>query len=784
MNEQFKRINQIFEKAEKDNRTFLLEHEVYQMLEVMDIPVPRFRFLKRGEAIEAKDLDRFPSDTLVLKIVSPSIFHKSDVGGVRFVPKDLHKINETCRKMEKEVPDIYMDWIKARSPSSHLGRNEDSQYMNIEDIHGILICEAVAYEREGLGSELLIGLRSSREFGTVLTVGLGGKDVEYLNERIKEGQAVAVGSVHLLQRENILPLIKPLAFFDKLAYEHRGQKAILSQEHLVDICFQFLQVGAHFSSLNLRNNYVIEEAEVNPFVIRQKKLVALDGLCRFSKSHLKVKTRPFEDIKYILHPKKIGIIGVSERMNLGHIILNNMLRRGFPKENVYIVKPGIEEIEGCACVPSISDLPEAVDLFVLTLAADQSYDVMRELMTHEKARSVIIISGGLGEKQGTEHLEESIKKLLEKGREQGKLTPVVNGGNCLGIFSMPGKYDTTFIPDYKLYKLPRSNVKKTGLVYLSQSGAFMISRMSNLPSIEPLYAVSIGNQIDITIADYLKYLKNDDHAKFFAIYLEGFLSGDGLAFAQAANEIAAQEGKTVIVYKAGRTPEGQAATASHTASIAGDYRLAYSILKQAGVVIADSLSEFENFIKAFCYFQGKKVRGNRIALVSNAGFECVIMSDNLKNDEELMLPEFSPSTEKRLKEILSPLGIERLQDIHNPLDTTPVADDETFCRVVEVILEDQNIDCAVVSPLPMTPSMQTLPASEYHRENLSQKESLAFRLVEVFKKTDKPFVVNVDSGEIYQPLVDVLENEGVPTFRRCDEAVRFLRKYINAVLKS
>lgn len=113
-------------------------------------------------------------------------------------------------------------------------------------------------------------------------------------------------------------------------------------------------------------------------------------------------------------------------------------------------------------------------------------------------------------------------------------------------------------------KLPRITGQKTNLAYISQSGAFMISRMSKLPNIEPLYAISVGNQIDLTISDYLNYFKDDEKAKLFGIYVEGFLTGDGLALAKAAREIVKQEGKMIVLYKAGRTPEGQAATASHT----------------------------------------------------------------------------------------------------------------------------------------------------------------------------------------------------------------------------
>lgn len=777
----FDKIDRVFHDAEKDNRSFLLEHEVYWILKEAGIQTPLFLFIKKGEGVSKQDLSRFQTAKLILKVVSPIITHKSDVGGVRFVRKNVETVNETIREMLASLPEKYRDWAHDFNLSEReLGISTKEIE---EDIRGFLVCEAVDYEKIGFGSELLLGLRSSREFGPIVTMGIGGVEVEYLNERLKEGKAVSIASAHLLQEEETLRVLEPLAFYGKLVNKFRGREPLISKEELIETYSRFIELGRYYSEYMKNSDFVIEEAEVNPFVISNKRLVALDGMCRFSRNHQEVKQRPVEKVKCLLKPQTIGIIGVSEKMNTGHIILNNILKQGFPRENVFVVKPGIKEIEGCVCIPDVSQLPREVDMFVLTVSAEQSYQLVKEIVKYEKARSIIIISGGIGEKEGTQSLENNIKGLLSQGRMDKKLTPVINGGNCLGIFSKPGKYNTIFIPDYKLYKLPRTDIQKSNLVYICQSGAFMISMMSKIPQIEPLYAVSIGNQIDLTVSDYLNYLKNDDEARIFAVYVEGFVSGDGLAFARAAREITRQKGKTVLVYKAGRSPEGRAATASHTASVAGDYTASRSILEKVGVVITETMYEFEDFIKNLCYLSGKKVRGNRVALVSNAGFECVVMSDNLKCNEELKLAEFSPGTVQKISEVLKPAGIDKLQDVQNPLDLTPMANDESFCRCVQLVLEDENVDCAVISPVPMTPAMETLVPSRFHRENIFNEGSTPMRLARIFNESDKPFVISIDSGAIYQPMRDLLEKKGVPTFRRCDDAVKFLRKYINRFLK-
>jgi len=591
---------------------------------------------------------------------------------------------------------------------------------------------------------------------------------------------VAIGSAHLLGRDQIEGLLEPLAFFDKLVKGFRGKPAPISRNILIEAFDRFRRLSAHFSPYSRKSAFVIEEAEVNPFVVRNGALVPLDGVCRFSRHHAAGRPRLSADLKFLLHPQSIGIIGVSERMNLGHLILNNILREGFPKERIFVVKPGLADIEGCRCFSAVADLPETVDLFVLTLAADQNVGVMTELVAAQKARSVIMIAGGLGEKKGTEGIEEEIKRLLKKSRRDKKLTPVVNGGNCMGVYSRPGHYDTTFVPGYKL---PSPVKRNTQLVYICQSGAFMASRFSKIPEAESLYAVSLGNQIDLTASDYLDYLGAHASAPLYALYIEGFQPGDGLALAKAAAEIV-RKGKSVLVYKSGRSAEGRRATSSHTASVAGDYAVCRAIMESAGVFVAETLAEFEHAIRALPALAGKTVRGRRIGLISNAGFECVILADSLKNGFELELAAIAEPTKARIAQILKPLGIDRLQDIRNPLDLTPVADDAAFAGCVEALLSDPNVDGAVVSPVPMTAAMQTLAAAETHPENMSSPQSIGPRLVEIVRRTAKPVVVNLDAGSLYNPLARMMGGEGVPIFRRSDEALRFLGKYIHGGLRA
>ncbi|HEX9901540.1 MAG TPA: acetate--CoA ligase family protein [Acidobacteriota bacterium] len=782
MDIRFDIIRRLFERAEKEGRRFLLEPEVYDMLEAAGLAAPGRFFLNRGEKPDRKRLEALGCAEVVVKVVSPLIQHKTDVGGVAFVPADPAAVERACAAMLHSLPGRYALWAERFGHGSQPGGARPVSAQDIEaSIRGFLVLEKVEFEKSGFGQELLLGLKNSREFGPVVTVGAGGLDVEYLNERLKEGRALCLASAHLLEKADILRHLEPLAVFDKLTRDFRGRPAILPEQELAATYALFQALAAHFSALAPEPGFVIEEAEVNPFVVRAGKLVPLDGLCRFSRDRTPSSSRQAQDIRRLLRPESIGIVGVSEKMNLGHIILNNILRQGFPREKVVVVKPGLKEIEGCRCVPTVAEIPGAVDLFVLTVGAEQSLGLMRELVIGAKARSVIIISGGMGEKEGSQALEAEIRRLIVDNRRQGIPAPVVNGGNCMGILSKPGRYDTTFIPEHKMV-WPAGG--KTGLAFISQSGAYLISRLSKMQGLEPRYAISLGNQIDLTASDYLNALVDEPESRLFAFYIEGFRPGDGFVLARAVVE-AVRRGKQVLIYKSGRTAEGRRATSSHTASVAGDYNVCRAVLEEAGAFVAETLFEFESDLQGLLFLEGKKVRGRRAGLVSNAGFECVIMSDSLKNGkpgERLELAAYSEKTRARLLELLGSLGIDKLQDINNPLDLTPVADDVVFAECSRAILEDDNVDCAVVSPVPMTPAMQTLPAGPGHREDFLKPTSVVERLIAIFRATDKPLVVNIDAGPKYDPMAAALERAGLPVFRRSDEAVRFLRKFINKML--
>lgn len=747
---------ELFDRAAAEGRDTLLEHEVYALLAAVGLPVPRHLFVPAGSAISPAALAALGADAagVVVKVVSPVVLHKSDVGGVAFCAAEPGVVEATCARVLAEVA--------ARAPAV------------ADTLRGCLLVERVPFENVGYGAELLFGLRRTREFGAVLTVGAGGLDVEHLATRLAPDAAAATTAAELFDADAFEAQLARLAMFGKIAAPFRGRPARVAPATLVDTARRLARLGA------LAGPFVIEELEVNPFVIRESVLYPLDGLCRFSlRTDTERQTAP-KDLTPLLRPATLALIGVSEKMNLGHVILRNVLAAGFAPQAITLVKPGLEMLDGCRCVPSVEAMPAPVDLFVLTLAAEQCPEVLAALTAQAKARAVILIAGGMGETQNGAALESAMRRTLAEARAAGRPAPVVNGGNCLGIVSRPGAYDTTFIP---AHKHPPASARPlapgAGLALVSQSGAFLLSRTSKLPHLAPRYQVSLGNQLDVTVSDHLAALAEDPGVRQVALYLEGLQPGDGLPLARAVRTLT-RSGRDVLVYKAGRSPEGRAATSSHTASVAGDYGVFRAVMTQAGAQVVETLRDFEARLMLLTGLEGRPVRGRRVGLMSNAGFECVVLADHL--GATLRPATLGEATRMAISEALHRQGIDRLQDVHNPLDVTPVADDRTFGACATALLGDPGVDAAVIANVPMTGALETLAAGAEHTEDLTRPDAWAARMRRLFAQTDKPVVFCVDAGELYTPLATHLAEAGLPVFRHADEAVAALAAYVDARL--
>lgn len=751
-----KQLNDLIALAKKEKRDALTEPEGVEILKAMGVRVP-VSVQVRG-SIELASIAPIPGEKIVIKVVSSEILHKTEAKGVAIVQNSKETIKATIEDMESRFKAFKVD--------------------------GYTLNEFVSFEPR-LGHEIIVGYRFTMDFGPIVTFGPGGIYTEFLAKTFKTGVSNLFLSPYGASRDTLKKALKDNAIRNILCAGLRGTKPAIEEDKLIDLLMAFLNAAPLFA----RNG--ITDFEVNPFVVMNNELVALDALVKLGNiSNDKDRTlsvdsdgiivntaqsiRPVEKIEKLLIPKSAAVIGVSEKgVNNGRIILRNLIENGFDTKRLYVVKPGIDEIDGCKCVPDVASLPEKVDLFVLVIPAAQAPACITELAELDKAESIIVIPGGLEEKSGTEALVEKMNAALSASRLTKSRGPLINGGNCLGIRSVPGRYNTLFIPEHKL-PMPKGKVAPVAIV--SQSGAFAICRMTKNPYLNPKYTITCGNQMDVSIGDYLEYLTHDKEIKIFAVYVEGFKPLDGLKTLKAIKKIT-DSGRKVLFYRAGRTEAGAAASASHTASIAGDYPVTKALLSQAGAAMVEKLEDYDNALTLFAAFEGKKAKGSNLGAISNAGFECVAFADNLGR---LAVAEFSPNTIKKLEEVLGAAKIGEIVDAHNPLDITPMGDDELYAKCFEIIMEDEGVDIGLAGNVPLTVRMNSLPKGPGHDEDVTLPGALPDRLGRLFEKSQKPWVAVVDSGKLYDPFVLEHEKKGIPVFRTSDQALAIINLWLNS----
>lgn len=784
----YQEIEKLFASIQVDGRTNLYEHECYTLQTLIGAEAaPKNRLIPIDERPTPAHLEAIPGNKAVLKVVSPDITHKTEARGVRIVANEIGAVEAAFDLMLREVPEAYAAYLESHSgdiPSALIGlKGEGLQQRLSKRIVGILLCSFAQADATGLATELFVGIRNTSEFGPIISAGLGGVEMEILARQAREGSAVVIAPTATTDGAKFLALFKETLSYQRLSGAMRGGRRLVN-DAILEECFQaFIDVANYFSQVNPKAPFHIVDMEVNPYTMVGGRMAPLDGVCSFTTPSYTPSGRPIDKIQSLLKPDSIAVIGASERsMNMGRIILNNVLQAGFPEDRTFVIRPGVDTIDGIRCVPTIGDLPEKVDLLVVAVGAGQVSVVVSELLEHDRANAVILIPGGVGEKEGSQDLEADLRTQIELAHAANGDRPVFLGANSMGVVSRPGRFDTTFIPEVKLAKAHDRPHRRA--CFISQSGAFIIANQSRMPRLDPAYAVSIGNQIDVTVGDLVSFLSDDPETEVMAIYMEGLRPGDGLRLASAVRS-AVESGKDVVFYKAGRTSEGRSATAGHTASVAGDYAVCASALRQAGAFVASDFNEFSDLVGMCLDLRNTQVNGNRLAAFSNAGFESVGMADSIKQARsELQLVPFSLDSVTALHETLARHKLDGLVDVKNPLDVTPMASDDVYAQVLSHLLTDERIDAIVVGIVPLTPSLQTLPPGEGHSESILNVDSVANVLPAAAADSRKPVVAVVDAGRWFDPLADQLQQGGLPVFRSADRAVRVLCEYIDVKLKN
>jgi acyl-CoA synthetase (NDP forming) len=344
----------------------------------------------------------------------------------------------------------------------------------------------------------------------------------------------------------------------------------------------------------------------------------------------------------------------------------------------------------------------------------------------------------------------------------------VIGPNCMGVYHMPtagrAGVNTLFINEQRLEV--RSS-ETANAVLLTQSGALSVTVIDKLRACRPLRCiVSFGNKFDVKVGDLLEYFASDAGAEVIAVYLEGLDAGEGRAFFEKARVST----KPIVAYKSGRTVAGARSAASHTAAMSGNYEVFRAACREAGVVLARTIEEFYDSIRAFSLLAARRPQGARVAGVVNAGFESTVGADELERLTQARLSE-------RTVEKLNAINRFGLVDTSSPfLDITPMADDAMYAQFVEAILEDDGVDCVFVAVVPHAVALKTVP------ESCRDPDALAPLLLQIARRHPKPMVVSVNAGRHYADFVSVLEEGGLPVYPDIRSAISSLDTFVSYCL--
>lgn len=744
-------IEEPLARAFDEGRRQLFEHEIYGILAAAGFRTPRAFFVRGRGEIAGLPLNELPGDRVVCKLISPGMPHRTEHGGVRFVPANAVALAAAFDDFAR---------IAAR--------------VGVE-LAGMLVAELVP-GKDCVPHQLIVSLRQDPAFGPVVFCGLGGVGTElYQRAMLPEKGLLARAASFVHDRRATEEALLGTFLYPVVTGKTRmSAEPLVGGERLLDALDAFASLGERFSPRSRDSRFTIEEIEINPFQITPDGgLVPLDALLKFSDAKNDDVPAPMTLIKRLLEPRSALVIGASaNKMNMGRIILRNLVKGGgVPREHIYLLHPEADEIDGCRAFKTMRDIPENPDMTVFTVPADEKgAALLDDLVGEARTSSITLISGGFGETERGRELERRLRERIRAARRRTGGGVAVNGPNCMGIVSKPGGYNTFFLPEYKL---PFRGAYGERSAIISQSGAYVVTLVSNLDRvINPKYMITFGNQIDVTASDYLLALKDDPEIDLYVVYIEGFKAYDGERFLAAAREVVAK-GKSVILFKAGRTEAGAAAVASHTASMAGDFAVMQRLLRDAGVIVAENLDEVEDLIKVFVLLGDKKPRGERVGIFSNAGFECSVAADTLGS---LRLARFSEDTSRRLQEAL-PTDI---IDVHNPVDATPQTNAVNYGRILEAILADDGVDCLMAANVAPTPFMENLPAGEGHKEDIAHENSYPNVTIRLFRATRKPMVVSLNSGSLFDPAAHMMEDAGIPTFRKIDRAMKALETYVRS----
>ena len=378
-------------------------------------------------------------------------------------------------------------------------------------------------------------------------------------------------------------------------------------------------------------------------------------------------------LKNLFEPQSVAVVGASSQPEKAGYQMVDALKN-FPAK-VYPINPKGGEICGLTAYKSLIEVGEDIDLAVFALPANRCLAAAQDA-ADAGVKVIMIISGGFAEtgEQG-DLLQEDLIGLCRKNGIR------LLGPNTSG-FTVPRLgLQASFVPGMDLLLEGRIGI-------IAQSGAINVTLAAlaadNGAGVS--VAVGIGNGVDITSADVIDYLADDESTDVIAVYLEGV--SDGRKLYEVVRRTTPR--KPVVVYTVGKADVGEFA-ASHTGNLMGSWDVKLAALKQAGAVVVNSTHELISVAKMFCSVRLSPAENPGVALVTGQAGPAMIISDYLKH-HGVTMPSLTHQSVESICELLPPMTY-----LRNPVDTGRPG--PNFADIAELTIKDPSIDLLIVFAL-------------------------------------------------------------------------------------
>ena len=674
------RAKELIGAIRKKTKTRINEVEAKALLKEYNVPVvPEAVAADAQEAVAAADAFGYP---VVVKGLGAELAHKTERGLV-------HLNLSTAAAVKKAV-----EAIKTSAG---------------DDLDGIVIQPQIQGKRE-----LVTGLFRDLQFGPVVMFGIGGvftealADVTFRLAPISESDAA-----------DMLTEIRAQAFLG----EYRGEKAI-DQQQIIQTLQGLSRIGIELPE--------IAEIDINPLLASSDGLLqAVDALVVTGEIPITGKLPPPvspDAIGAIFYPKSIAFIGASARMGKwGHNLMSNTISGGY-KGNIFLVNPKTDTIAGRKTYPTVCDIPETVDLAVVTIPAAGVLDLIPQLQK-KSIGNMLLITSGFGETGDEGKKLEA--KLVKAARKAGIL---ILGPNTMGICNPHIHFYCTGFP---------AKPKAGTTTMVSQSGNMGVQLLAfaEQQGIGIRGFCGSGNEAMMCIEDYLDGLEVDGLTRTAVLYVESVKNGR--RFFESARRVGRK--KPIVLLKGGQTQAGKRAAASHTGALTSDTRVFDAVCRQAGIVKVDQPMALLDLGAAFSSLPLPK--GNRAAIMTLGGGWGVVTAD-LCARFGLEVTELSNDIIQEIDKILPPYWSRS-----NPIDLVGERDLSLPRAVLELLLQWDGCDAVInlgivgrrqvlkghqASVLKADPTYSPEFIKKVHREFIRFEKEYIAQIIGLMEKYNKP----------------------------------------------